>query len=103
MKLINRLLACVLALQLTAAPVMAVDLTTPNLGLTKPATVAGSWGEDLNLNFDLIDAAVGAAQGGLAHLGANQTFTGANTFSGSLVPPSAFFSSLTFFSNSLWF
>ena len=37
------------------------DTTTPNLGLTKP-DVGGSddtWGEKLNANFDLIDAAVG--------------------------------------------
>lgn len=38
-------------------PVFAfAQTTTPNLGLTKPTAVPGSWGEDINNNFDLIDA-----------------------------------------------
>jgi hypothetical protein len=86
---------------LTIAGFVYADTSTPNLGLTKPTAPAGTWGEKLNINFDLLDSAIGAAQGGLAHLGANQTFTGSNTFSGALIPPSAFFNSLSFLANSL--
>lgn len=40
------------------------DTTTPNLGLTKPqiGSSRDSWGDKLNANADLIDAAVKAVQ-----------------------------------------
>lgn len=38
-------------------PVLAfADETTVNLGLTKPTAVPGSWGTQVNTNFDIIDA-----------------------------------------------
>lgn len=44
---------------LFAAPVFA-DEVTPNLGLTKPTAPAGTWGEKINTNFDIIDKSIGS-------------------------------------------
>lgn len=48
---------------LMAAPLWA-QTTTPNLGLVKPAPIAGTWAEELNENFDKIDAKFPGGQGG---------------------------------------
>lgn len=34
------------------------EATTPNLGLTKPATITGTWGDKINQNLDIIDSTV---------------------------------------------
>jgi hypothetical protein len=76
----KKVLSVLILLALLMSSAYADTLTT-NLGLTKPTAPAGTWGERLNANFDLIDAAIGAGGGAnLAHLNANQTFTGTNTF-----------------------
>ena len=48
---------------LMAAPLWA-QTTTPNLGLVKPTPIPGTWAEELNENFDKIDAKFPGGQGG---------------------------------------
>jgi hypothetical protein len=52
-----------LLLLLFAAPLWA-QTTTPNLGLVKPTPIPGTWAQELNENFDKIDAKFPGGQGG---------------------------------------
>lgn len=51
------------ALLLLVAPLYGADTQTPNLGLTKPDAPAGSWGDKINQNFDILDGAVKSGAG----------------------------------------
>lgn len=52
----KKLITVLVSIWVLSSSAFAQNTLTPNLGLEKPPAIAGSWGQDINENFDRIDA-----------------------------------------------